>query len=308
MASVGYSHRVIWCRAWSGAVALAAVVGCANGDRQSADGDGTSSSGTVLGGSVTRAPATTATNDGPVDDPWDTMCEFGVCGNYPWECCRNFQGPLECDLFTQDCDVGEKCIPFPYSGSNLLDGTRCVPLRTTPKQIGDSCAFDGYGEDITDECEAGAMCWTDSSGELGCVPLCGGTSHEPACADGRSCVQTDDDSMALCYPSCDPLLQNCADGHGCYYWQSAFVCLWESGESLARDADCININDCLPGLFCADNPEDCETGYCCAQPCETDDPGANAECALLDPFYQCLAWNLGPPEFGVCGTPYSVMP
>lgn len=79
---------------------------------------------------------------------------------------------------------------------------------------------------------------------------------------------------------CDPLLQACADGFGCYLDAGAFTCQIDiSGDDSGNAGDaCADPAACDPGLVCAS----CGLADCCVVLCDT---GANT----CQPDESCVA-------------------
>ena len=53
--------------------------------------------------------------------------------------------PFECNLFEQDCPVGEKCMPYADDGGGSWNSTTCSPVMENPGQRGDECSVEGSG-------------------------------------------------------------------------------------------------------------------------------------------------------------------
>ena len=128
---------------------------------------------------------------------------------------------------------------------------------------------------------------------------------------GVECQVYNNGSLPICLFECDPLLQDCPDGQGCYNGTNGgWVCFKQSaepGEGGQGDV-CEFINQCNAGLFCAgpDNFPDCAGTGCCSPFCDLDEPDPGAVC--LD-SQECVAyWEDGqaPPgeeNIGVCAVP-----
>src|SRR5690606_20362659 len=83
--------------------------------------------------------------------------------------------------------------------------------------VGDPCdVVDGKYTGI-DNCDVGTLCMlTDEEGKGGvCVEFC---STEDTCPQTptANCVVYNDGSLPICLGSCDPIVQDCAAGQGCY--------------------------------------------------------------------------------------------
>jgi hypothetical protein len=210
-----------------------------------------------------------------------------------------------CDPFAQDCPEGEKCVPY-ASGVDTWDGNKCVPV-TGDGQPGDTCTSGGAVAG-TDNCGAESICWDvkDVEGELlgVCTPFCGGTADNPICEPLTSCVIANEGSITLCIATCDPLLQDCAEGLGCFWAVEDFNCVFTTDE-IPTGEPCGYINDCSPGNLCADAATlpSCNGSACCAPYCDLSSPScsiAETECVTF--FEEGLA-PPGYEDVGVCILP-----
>lgn len=206
--------------------------------------------------------------DGSYCDPDTNQCALG---------CDSDDDCMEgaCDLATNTCGLeeGDACDPY---AQDCLSGLKCdvgedppvcVELPPDPKGIGEACST------TDDDCDAGGVC--RSIGEPGvgkCYPLCSGSADEPICeSNDRICISSV--NPHLCLYGCDPLLQDCGAGEGCYPIadQEVFVCVWAS-QNTPLGEPCGFINDCAPGLGCYDN---------CAEFCEVANPPVDCNCDEL---------------------------
>ncbi|PRP99985.1 hypothetical protein ENSA5_28000 [Enhygromyxa salina] len=184
----------------------------------------------------------------------------------------------DCDPFAQDCPAGEKCVAYASTGGTW-DANKCVTV-TGAGTIGDQCTYAGAAEG-TDDCDENHVCWNalDVDGVLvgTCFPFCTGGADNPSCEDAsQSCRVVNDGTIAVCLPNCDPLLQECDDGLGCYWsgGSQTFQCIITAG-GIPTGEPCGFNNDCNPGHFCADaaSLETCNGSACCATFCDvTEDP------------------------------------
>jgi hypothetical protein len=199
---------------------------------------------------------------------------------------QDLVGVSQCDPFAQDCEPGQKCVPYGSTGGNW-DANKCVPVLGDGK-IGDPCTYDGVIE-ATDSCDASSMCWdvADVDGEaIGtCSAFCTGTADNPECPSGSSCSISCDGSLTVCIKNCDPLAQDCL-GLGCYYtYGDQFNCIFSS-DDLETGEPCGFINDCIPGDIClsADVMPDCAGAACCSEFCDLGAP------ACTQPGTECVAF------------------
>ncbi|MFO0633751.1 MAG: hypothetical protein U0168_12955 [Nannocystaceae bacterium] len=205
-----------------------------------------------------------------------------------------------CDPGMQDCPRGQKCTGYVSTpGGRTVDANHCVDV-TGDHVFGEECErVDG-----NDDCAPGFFCMTDVSGHTGmgiCLEYC--VPNEP-CDNGGMCFPFNDGSLPLCEVTCDPLLQDCVPGQGCYAAFDNFVCAIPGApEGMGNDGDpCATIQGCQPGLICRTGTNGCaaDTG-CCTPVCDlTDD-----QCT--DPTEDCIQALDDPPPMlqnvGYCGVP-----
>jgi hypothetical protein len=227
-------------------------------------------------------------------------------------------GPtLECDVFAQDCPLGEKCMPWANDGGSAWNATRCSPLDPSPALPGEPCVAEGSGVSGTDDCAVASMCWDVDPDTLEgvCVAFCTGTAADPMCADPTTvCLTANDGVLALCLPVCDPIVQDCIDDQACYPANTDFVCVPDaSGPDLGAYGDpCEYINACDPGLFCASSevvPGCAGAVGCCSEFCDLTAADANAQCSGVVEGQECTPWygeDQAPPLYehvGACAVP-----
>jgi len=161
-------------------------------------------SGTTLG-----TDSTGGTTE--VDDTLDTAC--GFYGGCPVD-----EGDLsyECDLFMDDCPVGEKCAPWANDGGDIWNASRCSPIAPDPGSPADPCVVEGSGVSGIDTCVLGSMCFyvDPETNEGTCVEMCGGSEDDPTCLEG-TCISQYDGGLPLCFETCDPKAPTCAKGESC---------------------------------------------------------------------------------------------
>lgn len=225
-------------------------------------------------------------------------------------------GTIECDVFKQDCDVGEKCTAWAEGGGGAWNATKCVMVTGT-KAPGDVCKTEGGGVSGMDDCEAGAMCWDVDAENMGiCIGLCDGDMMAPTCAEPNTkCVIVNDGVLNLCLPTCDPLLQDCAGDDLCIPNPDGtdFTCVLDASGDLGKANDaCEFANACDKGLMCLDTAgagTKCMQGStgCCQPFCEFDmantkicDTDAGQECVM---FFDPMTVPPGFEKVGVCAIP-----
>ncbi|HWB82430.1 MAG TPA: hypothetical protein VG755_46025 [Nannocystaceae bacterium] len=274
------------------------------------------STGTTNATSSTSSMDTSATIDTGDDVSTDSSSDDG------WDTCVGFYGgcppdggnlPFECDIWAQDCQDGEKCMPWANDGTNTWNATRCSPLDVNPQQPGEPCTVEGSGVSGIDSCELGTMCWNvdPETNEGVCVDFCEGSEANPVCEDAATeCFISNDGVLILCLPPCDPFFQGCGEGQGCYPTndQAFFVCLPDgSSDSGAHGDPCNFEGDCDPGLFCADPAIvfDCMgSDGCCTEFCDVTSGDPDLACSGAANGETCVAWyddGQAPPDLAHVG-------
>ncbi|MDC0674824.1 hypothetical protein [Nannocystis radixulma] len=247
----------------------------------------TGDSGPTTGTSSTTSTSIAPDTSSPPQLP-DLPCEV--------ECTGGFIEPLDlpaadCDIWTQDCPEGQKCVPYSPDGTPVWTADGCFPVVADPVDIGEPCTFEDSPFSGRDNCDVGAMCWDgDGTGEYTCAPLCTGTAEALTCPEGFFC-STFWEALTVCErPACDPLKQDCSD--------PAELCVpniyLEEDWCLHDDTDinhqvhepCESETECDKGLACiyADSAAvECGDGFGCCEPfCEIgvdSCPGVGQVCA-----------------------------
>lgn len=193
----------------------------------------------------------------------------------------------ECDLYgVNTCGAGRKCA-IVWGGTSPV-GTVCAQIAPDPAQRNETCfatAVDG----ATDDCDDGLVCWDqDGEGQGLCVQLCDGPAASPSCPDPNDmCVGKD---LALCFPRCYPLDDNCPAGCGCYPVNNELSCAPDaSGDMGAYGDECEFLNVCDPGNVCleASHVPGCGGAVgCCAEFCDLLDPA----CPDTELGVECVPW------------------
>lgn len=260
---------------------------------------------------VSTSPTDTSDSTTYTDDESDDDQGCAFYGGCPIDAST---GPIECDIYAQDCPRGEKCMPWANDGGDAWNATRCVPLDPSPGQPGDVCTVEGSAVSGIDSCDASVMCWdVDPETNVGhCVAFCTGSPADPSCADpANACATIDVGVLNLCLPSCDPLMQDCADDEACYAVADVFVCVTDGSTEKGMPGDpCDMIDGCDGGSTCvsADVVPDCVASGCCSPFCSLaagDTPCTDA----LGPGVVCVPWfeeGAAPPgmeDLGACGIP-----
>lgn len=214
----------------------------------------------------------------------------------------------ECDQFLQDCPEGEKCVPYASSGG-VWDANKCVPIMGDAKP-GEPCWYGGIVE-ATDNCEASSICWDlmENDGEVigTCHWLCTGTPEAAECPAGSSCSISGSGVVNVCIHGCDPIIQDCGSGLGCYWANRTFSCV-PAAFDVPTGEPCGFVNDCAPGHLCAavETLPSCAGSACCAPYCDLE--RGDQPCQAL-PGTSCLpffAEGTAPPGYehiGICISP-----
>lgn len=222
----------------------------------------------------------------------------------------------QCSIWEQDCPAGEKCAPWSAEPDLVPDEIRCCPEVANGLQPGDTCVIQDYLGSCIDDCAKGSMCLDfDNDLEGTCQKYCQGSADIPACELDQGCLIYFS-GVPFCFDTCDPLLQNCPEGDGCYpdadqSGGTGFLCLPTIGAGAVGDL-CFLLSGCAPGLFCV-TPEffpDCNENFgCCTPMCDiTESPDP---CPAIDPRLTCVSWYSSgqvPPDIdyanvGVCVIP-----
>ena len=250
-------------------------------------------------------PDDSAVDDGTTDattDSGETETDTGTTGDGDGDT----GGGAMCDPKAQDCPEGEKCT---FYRDELGDSAnKCVPI-SGDDQEGDPCmALAGD----TDTCAAGLHCWgTEPDNSSGaCVEFC---DENNQCSSGDPCTVTNNGTLPMCLPVCDPFAPDCPAGWACYddWYSDDWFCDRDVSGDLGIHGDpCEKIAGCNPGLICAVaevvDSEVCATSGasgCCTEICDLSDP-----IPCVGAGEQCIPYYLGdaPPQYanvGMCAIP-----
>lgn len=274
----------------------------------------TATATTTSGPDATTGPATEAATEAATVDPVTSTTSTDATTDAPGT--TDAPPDEECDLWTQDCPEGQKCMPVSLDGVDGNEAARCRPVVDEPDALGERCTVLGASFEGLDTCPEGQLCWRNNLGKpFGtCLALCTGSPEEPTCAQPGHVCEHNHAITNLCVRHCDPLAQDCPGDDLCVQDDvgddQAFMCLDDASGAKGQTFDaCTEINTCDAGLKCTwqDKIFMCEGGpeeKCCLPYCDlTADPDV-----CLDMGLQCLQAVLGdvPPELadvGVCGWP-----
>lgn len=332
---------------WVSFACACAVFGCgpsvalttADGSASGGDSGSTSAAGSIsISGSTSVGADDTAgmATTGSACAPWGESCASMPCCDDELECTEGsmlclepdvdggvtfFDGniggdsppPFECSMFDHDCPRGDKCMPWANDGGNAWNATRCIPIPAKPAQVGDDCAVEGAAVSGIDNCDQDLVCWdVDPVTLMGtCTPVCGGSEANPICEDtDTTCAIANNGAIVLCLPTCNPLMQDCAVGDGCFPVGDGFVCSPDASGAVGEHGDpCAFVNACAPGNICLspDAHSACASREgCCTSLCNVSGMDPDGDCAALDPGQTCISYYakaqapVGLEDVGVC--------
>jgi len=224
----------------------------------------------------------------------------------------------QCSLVEQDCKQGEKCVPWNENGGIFPDGVKCVDEPANADAIGSECVVTGGFGNGEDSCQKGAICLDlDDDGLATCVEFCSGSLDNPFCmSEDYKCVPLFEPEVPLCFRKCDPLVQNCGDGEGCFMdalmlGSEGFVCMPRVENTADGGGEygelCIAASNCKPGFSCIwpENLPDCPYIYCCSPWCNIQN--GDDDCLAFDSELNCVPWyeegqeTPGYENVGICG-------
>lgn len=215
--------------------------------------------------------------------------------------------PPECDIFAEDCPLGQKCMPFADQGSNTWNNLMCVPIMPDARKPGDPCFVEDSGVSGIDNCEMHALCFdVDDNLQGTCVAMCTGSEQDPVCPPGSDCTISNGGVLVLCLPTCDPLdIAGCEPGDVCVPSGDGFQCVFDaSGEGGALFDECEFLNACDPGLLCV-SPEgvpQCaqQSDGCCTLYCDLTKQNLCPPPLPCVPFFEQGQAPAGLEDVGVC--------
>ena len=283
------------------------------GPSSCADGSAPMSASSTSGATTEASSGTTTT---PADATGSTSADT-TGGIFPVE---PDVGPSStCDLFEQDCPLGEKCTVWANDGGSAPNASKCVPVVDDPAGTGEPCHTEGSPWSGVDDCDFGAMCWEVDPETLEgtCTPFCVGEASSPYCEDqDRFCPIYSDGAIVLCVPRCSPLQASCGEGRVCIPHSDDWMCASDqSGDMGAYGDPCELVNVCDPGLLCLGTAAvprglPCEGAVgCCTEICDISDPLGDAQCTGAVGGQTCQAWYeegtapQGYDDVGVCALP-----
>lgn len=225
---------------------------------------------------------------------------------------------FECDIFSQDCPPGDKCMPWGSDGGPW-NATKCTHVVENPASAGEPCHVEGRASSGFDDCDHQSMCFHVDPATLEgvCTAFCSGSESNPQCRDeNHYCPITGDGALLLCLEKCHPLQQECPQTQACRPLMSEWICIRDaSGDQGAHGDPCMSISGCDPGLICIGSQAvppglPCEgAAGCCTEICDISDPLGDLQCTgaaggqTCQPWYEPGSAPVGYENVGVCALP-----
>ncbi|MBV1861795.1 MAG: hypothetical protein KUG77_25470 [Nannocystaceae bacterium] len=214
-----------------------------------------------------------------------------------------------------DCGCGYRCTTYAYSQEqwNQWANNGCFPVDPEHVELGDPCVSENEPWSGFDNCPAGAQCQDYDRDGLGtCKEFCDLGDPDFECADPEAVPYVAcQDCGCTCEVSCDPRVNDCSEGEGCYLGSTLALCAPDASQEAGAFGDpCEFINACDPGLAClgAEAVPGCDgLAGCCTPFCDTDDPQCpeGTECAQIwepgeaaVPILEGLGYCVTPGSFG----------
>jgi hypothetical protein len=278
----------------------------------------TSTSGpTTTGVDTSGSTSPSSSDSGSVDETAFIPRPDGCFSGGPEQGWSSHCSVIECDLGAQDCPRGEKCMPWANDGGDAWNASRCVPLSPDAVPPGGTCTVEGSAVTGIDDCIEGAMCWgVDPKTLQGtCIDLCYYENFpRQGCVEPTVCLPLNEGYVPLCGTPCNPLQPAaCPDGEACrnVAVDGGFYCLPLVGGQVLDSSEYCDEATCLPSQVCAGAEllARCATDRCCTELCDLGDPGADAQCAVIDPtlvcgpFYEPGTAPAGLELVGLCALP-----
>jgi hypothetical protein len=289
---------------------LAFFIACEAADGSDDGGDDSSLGEGISTGTVITPIITATEGEGSSSDEGESSSSGGG------------GGVSMCDPYAADCEEGSKCAPYDDAPVEFAwDANGCFPVQADADVPGDECEVIGNAVDGVDSCDATSMCMPADFEDLEaggtCIAFCEGSAEAPGCAEPTStCVIANDGVINLCLDMCDPVLQDCGEGAGCYLnpTDGKFFCFAQDEVGVREPSGygdpCGTINYCDAGLQCAEAAKipGCDE-YCCTEFCDLTDPAADEQCSGYEGGQRCVPHfpeGDEPPGFehvGLCAIP-----
>ncbi len=282
---------------------FALAAGCVLGPYTTTATHDTTSTTTTTDSTGTTTTTTTPTSSTSQANTTDTTAAATTTSDIP---------AVACDLWTQNCPEGQKCMPWADDGGSSWNATKCTDIMPNAGKPGDACTAEGNGATGVDSCEKAAMCWNVSqqTGMGLCVGFCMGSMETPTCPPLTNCVISSSGILNLCLPGCDPLAQDCPDLHLCIPQPvgNDFRCVPDaSGDAGQLNDPCAAPDACDPGLFCLDPAlaAECDpmAPGCCLPVCDLSKPMCTNKGAMCVPWSEPGMEVPGLENVGLCRLP-----
>lgn len=284
------------------ALASVLVLACNGKDPETGETDGSTSNPTTTSDSAsstssdsaTATATTTTTTTTTSGTMSSSSSSTGETGSFITE--KDIPSDNECDVFSQDCPRGQKCLPWAKDGGGSWNATKCSDVGPEPGIDGDKCTVEGSAVSGIDSCDVGFICWfVNDMNEGTCIPQCMGTADAPDCPNGKTCDISNGGVINICLQECDPVIVDCPEGLICFPSSSgSFICDFDaSGDTGGYLDPCEYVNVCDPGLFCADASvvPGCMDGIgCCTEFCDITVDNPDTQCSGQDMGAACVAW------------------
>jgi hypothetical protein len=201
----------------------------------------------------------------------------------------------DCDIFLQDCPVGQTCQPNTFTSTPT--STVCAP-STGLKGAGEACM-------VNDECAPGLFCVDE------CTPACCQATNYP-CGGGACNVDVTfggNVTVRMCAydKSCNLLTADaCSPGTECHIsdaTQGLATCSTPSTQEVDEGGPCTYINDCHDMQACYDSDNGAGTSchwYCFVDPTRgTSTPGLGG-CPAGQHCVASISGSFGIPGVSIC--------
>jgi hypothetical protein len=286
------------------AVALIGATACSRTATSFSDAE---SSSTTSGSTSTSDSSETSQTETTTETETETDTGETTMGHTFVPMTEFFGESCQCDTFQQDCPEGEKCVPYASTDSGRLDCVKCVTI-VGDGQPGEACVYGGP-QDATDDCGPTSYCFqvmeVDGQSIGVCTPFCQGIPDDPICPMGTDCLIANEGEITLCVAPCDPLLQDCGPGLGCFFQQQGFFCVVPAQE-IPLGQPCEYYDDCAIGHMCVTQSvlPNCAAVACCASFCSLMQgaacPQMGTECVA---FFEQGMVPAGYEDVGICVVP-----
>ncbi len=270
-----------------------------SGTSSSTAGHTSSTTGTSSG-SESSSPSTQGTT---TETESDTLTDTSTSDPDPFITVPDSYTEPECDTFTNDCPEGQKCMPYADDGGSSWNNLGCFDIMGDG-MLEDPCSIVDSRTSGKDTCAAGFMCWdVDLETKEGyCTPFCQGTPENIYCEQEMYfCLAPSEGVLNLCLRECSPLLQDCAEGQGCFPVNNSYACAPVPDEQGLEGDPCEFINACQAGLACmlGEQVPNCESLACCTPFCDLNNPACeNPETTCRPVYEEAPDWAA---HIGFCG-------